>query len=81
MKIKNKFKIKKNEKLIFSSFNIRNFEVSKYWSFCIWLFEGLTPTPLLHTEIPKLAASLAFLEITLQLLGVNYRRHFSVRVH
>ena len=44
MKIKNKFKIKKIEYFMFRSFNIRNFEISKYWLFYIWLLERLTPT-------------------------------------
>ena len=33
------------EKLIFRYFNIRNFEISKFQSFCISSFKILTPTP------------------------------------
>ena len=38
IKIKNKFEIKKSNN-IFLSFNIRNFEIPKYRSFHIWLFQ------------------------------------------
>ena len=34
------------EKLIFRYFNIRNFEIPKYWSFYISSFQILTPTRL-----------------------------------
>ena len=32
------------EKIIFRNFNIRNFEIPKYWSFYISSFQILTPT-------------------------------------
>ena len=39
-KINSKIKLSK----IFRYFNIRNFEIPKYWSFYILLFQILTPT-------------------------------------
>ena len=41
----------KLSKLIFSCFNIRNFEVSKYWSSYISSFQILTPTPFFHYQL------------------------------
>ena len=42
--MKIKFENKMIEQLIFCYFNVRNFEISNYRSFCISSFQILTPT-------------------------------------